>query len=427
METVYVPETKHPRIVLIGGGFAGINFAKQLKNKEYQLIVLDQNNFHQFPPLFYQVATSGLEPDSISFSLRKIFRNAKNVFFRMAEVVEIESDKNLIKTDIGQFFYDYLVVATGTTNNYYGLDNVEEHALALKTIQESLDIRSKVLQSLEEATHTNELEERKRLTNIVICGGGPAGVELAGAFAEFKAYIFNKDYKELSPDLLQIFLVEATDELLSTMSEKSSADAKQVLEKLGVEVMINTAVEDYDGKAVKLSNGEEIETTNLIWAAGVKGNLFNGLMKDSIVKGQRLKVDRQLRVKGYDNIFAIGDIALMQEDGWEDGHPQVAPAAIQHGDFLGKLFRDDFPADSKFSYFDKGQLATVGMKNAVLDKGKLHLHGFLGWFVWATVHLFSISGFKNRLRVGVNWMISYLSYEKRNRLIIRKYSSKRKS
>ena len=421
MQTFYVPENPHPRVVVIGGGFAGLHFCQQLANKDLQVILIDKNNFHQFPPLFYQVATSGLEPDAISFSLRKIFRNAENVFFRMAEVEKIDSDKNVLKTSIGAIKYDHLVIATGTTNNYYGLENVQKNALGLKTIQEALDVRSAILQNLEKATNTNEQPVRKSLTNIVICGGGPAGVELAGSFAEFKQFIFNKDYKELDPELMQVYLIEALDELLATMSDKSSEEAKEILEKLGVHVLMNTSVSDFDGHTVSLGNGETIESENLIWAAGVKGNLFPGLDDRSIVKGNRLKVNRQLKVENYENIFAIGDIALMEEDDWPHGHPQVAPAAIQHGKFLGSLFLNDFPASEKFSYFDKGQLATIGKKNAVLDKGKLHLKGFIGWFIWATVHLFSISGFKNRLRVGINWINSYISYEKRNRLIIRKY------
>ena len=421
MQSVYVPETNFPRIVVIGGGFAGLHLCKQLANKDVQVILIDKNNFHQFPPLFYQVATSGLEPDAISFSLRKIFRNAKNVFFRMAEVEAIDTEKNSVLTNIGSIPYDHLVIATGTTNNYYGMENVQQHALGLKTIQEALDVRSAILQNLEKATNTNHEKVRRRLTNIVICGGGPAGVELAGSFAEFKQYIFNKDYKELKPELMQVYLIEAMDQLLATMSEKSSTDAKQVLENNGVHVLMNTSVKDFDGHKVTLGNGETIETENLIWAAGVTGNTFSGLDENAIVKGNRLQVDRQLRVKGYEHIYAIGDIAYMEEKEWPNGHPQVAPTAIQHGTFLGKLFLNQFPKDAQFSYFDKGQLATIGKKNAVLDKGKFHISGLLGWFIWATVHLFSISGFKNRLRVGINWINSYLSYEKRNRLIIRKY------
>jgi len=420
MEDIYIPETDQPRIVVIGGGFAGINFAKKLVNKNFQIVIIDKNNFHQFPPLLYQVATSGLEPDAISFTLRKIFRNAKNIFFRMADVLKIDPTNNTLLTSIGSIRYDYLVIATGTTNNFYGLEQVQKHALSLKSIQEALDIRSAVLQNLERASNTNNHVHHKRLTNIVICGGGPAGVELAGAFAEFKQFIFNKDYKELSPDLLQIYLIEANEELLATMSDKSSINAREILETNGVKVLLNTLVRDFDGNTVTLGDGSTIESENVIWAAGIKGNMIPGF-KEEIVRGNRLEVNRQLRVIGKEKIYAIGDIAYMVEEDWPKGHPQVAPAAIQHGKFLGDLFLKNLPAKDMFSYRDKGQLATIGKRNAVLDKGNFHISGLLGWFLWATVHLYSISGFKNKLRVGINWMNSYFTYEKQNRLIIRKY------
>lgn len=423
MESVYIPPTELPRVVVIGAGFAGIHLVKKLCNTGFQVIIVDKNNFHQFPPLFYQVATSGLEPDAISFALRKMFRNSDNVFFHMADVEGVDLEARHLLTGIGCISYDHLVIATGTTNNFFGLDQLQKNALGLKSIQQALSVRSAILQNLESATNTNNDDLRKSLTNIVICGGGPAGVELAGAFAEFKQYIFEKDYKELNCDLLQIYLIEANGELLKAMSDKSSINAKKVLESNGVKVLLNTFVTDFDGTTVMLGDGSTIASENLIWAAGVKGNLIHGFEKE-IVKGNRLRVDRQFRVMGTENVYAIGDIACMDEEHWPNGHPQVASAAIQHGKFLGNLFLKNFPIDLGFSYFDKGQLATIGKKNAVLDKGKFHISGILGWFLWATVHLYSLSGFKSKLRVGLNWANSYFSYDKQNRLIIRKYESK---
>ncbi len=420
-ETVYIPESTYPRIVIVGVGFAGLEFAKRLRNKPFQVILVDENNFHQFPPLFYQVATSGLEPDSIAFSVRKLFRNANNVFFRMAKVQSIDAVDKAIETSIGVISYDYLVIATGTTNNFYGMDEVEEHSLGLKTIQESLDVRSFVLENLERATDDANHEVQDFYTNIVICGGGPAGVELAGAFAEFKKYVFQKDYKELDIDLFQIYLVEGTGELLGTMSDRSSKNALKVLEKIGVNVLLNTLVQSYNGKTVQLNSGESIESATLIWTAGVSGQVIDGLQNLEIKKGNRMAVGSQFQVLGYEDIFAIGDVACLVEEKWPNGHPQIAPAAIQHGKYLANYFLNGFKSTKSFRFFDKGQLATIGKKNAVLDQGKFHLQGYLAWFVWATVHLFSISGFQNKLRVGLNWIGSYFRYDKRNRIIIRKY------
>lgn len=423
VKDVYIPESKHPRIVIIGAGFAGIHLAKSLKNKNFQIVILDKNNFHQFQPLLYQVATSGLEPDSIVFPVRKIFRGYKDFVFRMADVIHIETENKQLQTDIGIISYDYLVIATGSTNNYYGMVDVEANSIGLKSIQESLDVRSNILQNIEKAAQSNDDITKRKNTTIVIVGAGPAGVEMAGALAEFRKYIYKKDYPELEKFPMIVYLVEAGDEVLSSMSEKSSRDTLKDLKRLRIQVHLNTAVNSYDGNEVKLSNGQTILATSLIWTAGVKGQFPKGLQPDIIVKGNRIEVDQFNCIIGKEDIFAIGDVAFMRTDDYPNGHPMVAPTAIQHGQHLAKNLILTKSEWKPFQYFDKGSLATIGKKRAVADLGKLHFRGILAWFIWSTVHLMSISGFKNKLRVGLNWLGSYFSYDKGNRLIIRKYKN----
>ncbi len=420
MLNVHIPPSEHPRIVVIGGGFAGIHFAKNMKGKPFQVILLDRNNFHQFQPLYYQVATSALEPDSIVFALRKIFRNQKNVVYRMANVEAINTAVNLLYTDIGEIQYDHLIIATGATNNFYGLKSVAENSMGFKTIQEALDIRSLILQNLESASNHIHPGLRDVYTNIVVVGGGPAGVEMAGAFAEFKKYIFEKDYPDLSPKLLKIYLIEAGQRLLPTMSYKSSKHAHKVLVKLGVNVILNAPVSNYDGSIIQFGT-HQLVAASVIWTAGVKAQYPTGLGAAQKLAGDRLEVDQYHKVAGYENIYAIGDVAFMATPKYPKGHPQVAQTAIQQGRNLAKNLCRDPEKIKAFEYHNKGSLATIGKKRAVADLPGIHLKGFIGWFIWATVHLFSISGFKNKLRVGLNWMISYFSYDKRNRLIIRKY------
>ncbi|APD08186.1 NADH dehydrogenase [Flavobacteriaceae bacterium UJ101] len=416
---VYIPESKYPRIVVVGAGFAGIHFIKKLKNKPYQIVLLDENNFHQFPPLFYQVATSGLEPDSIVFSIRKVFQNYKNFVFRMAKVKQIVQEQNCLHTDIGIIDYDHLVIATGSTNNFYGMSDVEENSIGLKTIQESLDIRSHILQNLEKAVNTSDLEEKQQHSTIIIVGGGPAGVEMAGSIAEFHRFIYKKDYPDLHLNPLKIYLIEAGGKLLSAMTDKSSKDTLKDLEKLDVKVLLNTAVESYDGERVVLSDKQNFKSSTLIWTAGVKGQFPEGIQPDIVQRGNRLKVNGFNRIENTKNIYAIGDVAYMETETYPNGHPMVAPAAIQQGEHLADNFLNNFKKE--FKYFDKGSLATIGKKKAVADLKNMHFNGFFAWLIWSTVHLMSISGFKNKLRVGLNWMNSYFSYDKNNRLIIRKY------
>ena len=423
-DNICLPDTHWPRVVIVGGGFAGLALVEKLKHKEVQVVLFDKNNFHQFQPLLYQVATSALEPDSIVFPFRKQFNGYKNVVFRLAEVEEIQPSINVVKTNKGQIHYDYLVLATGTTTNFFGMNAVEENSLGMKDIRDSLNIRHMMLQNLEQAAITCDDEERDALTNFVIVGGGPAGVEMAGALAEFCKYILPKDYPEYSSSIMNIYLIEAGKELLSTMSNKASSKTLRYLEDLNVKVLLNESVTNYDGNKVSTKSGKTFLAKNLIWTAGVKGQFPEGIDAKHVVRGNRLKTDPFLMVEGYENIFAIGDIAAVITENTPKGHPQVAQTAIQQGKYLGKVLLKLMKNEGvkPFEYKDKGALATVGKRKAVADLGKFKFGGYFTWLLWSIVHLMSISGFRNRLMVGFNWAVSYFTYEKSNRLIIRNFS-----
>ena len=369
------------------------------------------------------MATSALEPDSIVFPFRKQISGYKNVLFRLAEVEEIQPSSNTVITNKGSVHFDYLVLATGTTTNFFGMDNVESHSLGMKDIRDSLNIRHMMLQNLEEAAITCDDNERDALTNFVIVGGGPAGVEMAGALAEFCKYILPKDYPEYPASIMKIYLVEASSELLGAMSDKASAKTLKYLEKLGVEVLLNESVTDYDGIVVRTKSDKLILARNLIWTAGVKGQFPKGIDEKNVVRGNRLKTDSYLKVEGYENIFAIGDIAAIITEETPKGHPQVAQTAIQQGKYLGNSILNIINSKpiKYFKYKDKGSLATVGKRKAVADIGAFKFGGYFAWLLWSIVHLMSISGFRNRLMVGFNWAVSYFTYEKSNRLIIRNF------
>lgn len=424
---VCLPKTSMPRLVIIGGGFAGLALAKALRKAEVQIVLVDKHNFHQFQPLFYQVATSGLEPDSIVFPFRKQISGSKNTLFRYATVEQIDPDKNWILTDKGRIDYDYLVLATGTKTNFFGLTDIENFGLGMKSIQDSLNIRHTIIQNFEQAAITCDEHEKDILTNFVIVGGGPAGVEMAGALAEFKKYVLPGDYPEYSSEIMNIYLLEAADQLLATMSDKASEKALKYLTRLGVNVMFNEAVEQYDGLVISTNTGAKINARNLIWTAGVTGNFPKGIDQECVVRGNRLQVGSNMRLKGYSNIYAIGDIASLITDQTPSGHPQVAQVAIQQGKYLGKVIRGKIVGKEytkRFKYQDKGSLATIGKRRAVADLGKFRFGGYTAWLLWSVVHLFSISGFRNKLMVALNWVWNYFTYDKGNRLIIREYKNK---
>ncbi len=420
------------KLIIIGGGFGGLRLARNLSNKPgFEITLIDKFNFHQFQPLFYQVATAGLDASNISFPLRKVFHNSKNVRFRMAEVQQIITDKNKVVTTIGEFDYDALVIATGADTNFFGNKNLMDNALPMKSTLEALQLRYKLLQNFETAINTNDEKLIEQLMNIVVVGGGPTGVELSGAIADMKKYVLPKDYPELDFTKMKIFLLEGGNKTLATMSEKSSADSRKYLEKLGVTVLTNSLLKDYDGEKITLQDGKTIDTKLVIWAAGIKGNIPEGVDKNLIAKGNRIKIDRQCKVSGSNNIFAIGDVAYMEEPAWPNGHPQVAPVATQMADVIANNLRSIEMKSSKkaleeFVYHDKGSMATVGRNLAVVDmpKPKLHFKGFFAWMIWMGLHLMLILGVKNRFFVFINWLYNYFTYDQNLRLIFKEVNKK---
>ncbi|MDG5492975.1 NAD(P)/FAD-dependent oxidoreductase [Psychroserpens sp. SPM9] len=419
-----IPESKFPRIVIIGGGFAGVNLAKSLANKDVQVVLLDKHNYHTFQPLLYQVSSSGLEPDSIAYPLRKIIKKHKNSYFRLAEVQQIKSEEKEIITSIGTLAFDYLIIATGTQTNYFGNTAIEAHSMPMKTVPQALNIRSLILQNFEKATITHSDEARHAYLNFVIVGGGPTGVELAGAFAELKNHILPRDYHDLNSSDMQIHLLEGADRVLPPMSAHASKKAETFLKSLGVQVHTNTFVKDYDGKRVTTNSDLELQTETLIWAAGVTGAPVNGLKAEALLENaNRYKVNRFNQIEGYDSIFAVGDIALMPTENYPKGHPQVAQPAIQQGQLLGKnLMRIiNNQAPKPFTYNDKGSMATIGRNKAVVDLKHFKFGGFFAWFIWMFIHLMSLVGFRNRVIVFFNWTYNYINFDKAARLIIRPF------
>ncbi|HET8736425.1 MAG TPA: NAD(P)/FAD-dependent oxidoreductase [Pricia sp.] len=422
-----LPQTDKKRIVVIGAGFAGISLAKKLKGLDTQLVVIDRHNYHTFQPLLYQVSTSGLEPDSIAYPIRKILRKIEDFHFRWAEVSRVDPEKQEIVTDKGILKYDYLVMATGTRTNFFGNTEIADHAMPMKTVPQALNIRSLMLQNFEKADDSVGLEERMALLNFCIVGAGPTGVELAGALAELKRNVFPKDYQHLNMDEMEIHLFEAADRVLPPMSEEASADATQFLEELGVQIHLKTMVNDYDGKIVTLSDGATMRCENFIWTAGVTGAAVGGFSADRLVeKLNRFKVNPYNQVEGYENIFAIGDIAYMETEKYPAGHPQVAQPAIQQGELLAKNFERLLHGKKMvaFDYYDKGTMATVGRNKAVVDLHKFKFAGFFAWFVWMFVHLMALVGFRNKVIVFFNWVYNYINYDKAARLIVRPFRAK---
>ncbi len=415
-----IPENRNKRIVIVGGGFAGLKILRKLASHDFQIILIDKNNYHQFQPLLYQVATAGLEPSAISFPFRKIIQNSKNIHYRIAKLNKVEQDKNEILTDIGRLSYDYLVLAMGTTTNYFGQKNIEENTLSMKTSSDAIFIRNTILENFEHSLLETDHSKVSSYLNIVLVGGGPTGVELAGAFAEMKKYILPKEYPELDLDDMHILLFEASPKLLAGMSDKASKNSLEYLMKLGVEVRLNTRVEDYNGSTLFVSGGETIETRAVVWAAGVSANGVAGIDTEIIDHGNRIKVDRYNRMLGSDNIYVIGDQCIMNTPNYPQGHPQVAQAAIQQAI---NLYHNIIAAENgrslkEFEYRDKGSMATIGRNLAVADLPFARIKGFFAWVIWSVVHLFTIFGLKNRVSVFLNWMWSYLTYDQSLRILL---------
>ncbi|MCR9286667.1 MAG: NAD(P)/FAD-dependent oxidoreductase [Bacteroidetes bacterium] len=418
---INIPTSQQKRLVIIGGGFAGLTLAQKLAKSDLQIVLLDKNNYHQFQPLFYQVAMAGLEPSSISFPLRKTFQNSKNVFIRVTEVEEVDTQKNEIHTSIGSLAYDYLVLAIGADTNFFGNERLAEKTIPMKSVSEALFLRNAILEDYEKALSTANYDDRQGLIDIVIVGGGPTGVEVAGALAEMKKYVLPKDYRELDCDEVDIHLLQGSDCLLKGMSSEASESAYKFLTDLGVDVKLNVRVTDYDGEYVHTKDGTKIRADKVIWAAGITGNKIKGLPKESMTWGNRILVNRFNQIKGFENIYAIGDIAFMTEEAYPQGHPQVAQVAIQQAKKLGKnlpkIIQDKTP--KPFSYNDLGSMATIGRHRAVVDLPKWKFQGFFAWMIWLGVHLFQLIGVKNRLFVFINWLWNYLTYDQSLRLIIR--------
>lgn len=418
---INLPETGQERIVIVGGGFAGLTLARKLAKSQYQVVLIDKNNYHQFQPLFYQVAMAGLEPSSIIFPYRKLFQHHKNVYIRMTEVNAVDLDKKQLQTPYGIVNYDHLILSMGVDTNFFGNQKIANLAMPLKDVSEALLLRNKILEDYEKALVITDYEERQRYIDIVIVGGGPTGVEVAGALAEMKQFILPKDYPEMDISEIDIYLIQSGPQLLKGMSEEASEKALEFLEQLGVKVILNTRVKDFDGKYVYMNDGTSICTSKVIWAAGIKGNIIKGLPEASICRGNRLLVDDLHRVKGVENVYAIGDLAQMESEDYPHGHPQVAQVAIQQAKNLARNFKRKLKNKelSHFEYDDKGSMATIGRHRAVVDLPRFKFQGGFAWFVWMVVHLFAILGVKNKLFVFINWVWNYLTYDQSLRLILR--------
>lgn len=422
-----IPTSKNPRVVIIGGGFAGIALTKKLRNKDVQVVLIDKHNYHTFQPLLYQVATGGLEAGSIAYPIRKVIQEYKDFYFRLTSVKEIDTKHQKIITEIGELHYDYLVIAMGSKTNYFGNKEIERNSMSMKTIPQSLNIRSLILENFEQAVLTKNQADRNTLINFVLVGAGPTGVELAGALAEMKKAILQKDYPDLNIDKMQINLIQSGDRILNTMSEKSSKAAEKFLSDLGVKIWKNVRVTNYDGRTITTNTNLTFDSSTVIWTAGVQGAKIIGLdAKSFIEKADRVRVNRYNQVVGYQNIFAIGDICSMETEKYPQGHPMMAQPAIQQGKLLGEnliklLQKKEMTA---FEYNDKGSMATIGRNLAVVDLPHYHFSGIFAWFVWMFVHLFSLIGFKNKAVVFLNWVYNYIRFDREGRLIIRPFKKK---
>ncbi len=422
--SISIPETSLKRIVIVGGGFGGIELAKLLSDKDFQVVLFDRHNYHTFQPLLYQVATAGLEPDSIAAPLRQLFDTKKNFHFRMALVQEIVPEQNCINTSIGSLKYDLLIIAVGSKTNFFNNQELPKKAFSLKQIPQALDLRSHVLQNFERAVISNDPKEKEGLFNYIMVGGGPTGVELAGAFAELKKHVLPHDYPELDFHQMNIYLIENSDRILGGMSETSSKNALKALLQMDVKVILSTRMNEYDGHSAVLDDGTVIPCQTLVWAAGVKGNLIPGIKEESVLKGSRIKVDDYNKAEGYDNIYAIGDIAARCTTDSPNGLPMLSPVAMQQGRHLARNLNglSKGKAMKPFGYLDKGSMATIGRNRAVVDMPNgWHLKGWFAWLAWMFVHIFYLITFRSKLVVFTNWLWNYITYDRGNRLIIRPF------
>ncbi|MBK9221864.1 MAG: NAD(P)/FAD-dependent oxidoreductase [Saprospiraceae bacterium] len=416
-----IPTSTKPRLVIIGAGFAGFTLAHNLKSQDFQIVLLDKNNYHQFQPLFYQVAMSGLEPSSICFPLRKNFQNQDALYVRVAEVQRIDTIQKKIESNVGFLNYDFLVLAMGAETNYYGNPNFEKYSIPLKSVSEALYLRNSILDDLEKAVTTLHLEEQEHLLNIIIVGGGPTGVELAGALAEMKRHILPKDYPDLNSQKMEIHVIQASDRLLDTMSKKSSLKAYQNLIKMGVQIHLNEKVLDVFENKVSLSSGMQLIANKIIWAAGVKGVPIFGLPESSKAPGSKIKVNSFCEVEGVDGIYAIGDLAYHVDEKFPKGLPGLAPVALQQARYLAKQLIAQQHAESKspFIYIDKGSMATIGRNKAVIDFKNIFLSGFIAWIGWLFIHIYYLIGVRNKIIVFINWTWNYIFYDQALRLNIK--------
>lgn len=421
--SINIPQSPLPRVVIAGGGFGGLKLAQELDSRHFQVILIDHHNYHQFPPLIYQVASSGLEPSSIAFPFRSALRKKKGFVFRLAEVQGVAPERNLLLTSVGEVKYDYLLLACGGTTNFFGNDQIARHSLPMKTLYESMNLRNVLLQNIEKALVSDDEERRNALLTVAIVGGGPSGVEIAGALAEMKRYVLPKDYPYLDSSLFRIHLLDASPRLLQAMSERSSETAARGLREMGVEIHTGTMVSDYDGKTLRLSDGSEMKTRTVIWVSGIVANAVEGIQAEALGRGRRILVDEHNEVKGLTNVFAIGDQCLMTADpNYPNGHPQLAQVAIQQARLLARNLRarQEGKPLSPFHYKDLGSMATIGRNRAVAEIGGAKWGGFTAWMLWLVVHLRSILSVRNKVIVLLNWIWNYVTYDRSLRLILKR-------
>lgn len=422
--SINIQRNQKKRVVIVGGGLGGLRLAEDLYGSGMQVVLIDKNNFHQFPPLIYQIASAGIDPSSISFPFRQIFRKRKDFYFRMAEARMVDTEKNILQTSIGKIDYDYLVLAAGATTNFFGNKNIEEWAIPMKTVPEAMGLRNALLSNFERALTCATEEERQELLNVVIVGGGATGVEIAGALSEMKRYVIPYDYPDMDSSLMHIYLIEAGDRLLAGMSQDSSKKAYDFLKSMGVDIQFGKMVTDYREHKVIMKDGTEIPTRTFLWVSGIRANAMPGISEEHLGRGFRFKVDQFNRIPGLNDVFAIGDQCLQTTDSaYPNGHPQVAQVAIQQAKNLAKNIKriNEGHADDKsltpFKYNNLGSMATIGRNKAVVEIGKFHSQGFFAWILWLVVHLRSILGVKNKMMVLLNWLWKYVSYNDSIRMI----------